>query len=113
VILLQDIYTLFEDKLADRLLSGELATALAKLEGRPWGEWKGARPISPKAVANLLAPFRIAPIEMRIGSRVLRGYRIEQFEDAFARYVAAATGTATVLRFRKSQHLPPARPGGT
>ena len=41
-----------------------------------------------KAIANLLDPFDISTVEMRIGHQVLRGYQIEQFEDAFARYVS-------------------------
>jgi hypothetical protein len=46
------------------------------------------KPITTKAIANLLAPFNIAPSEMRIGQQVLRGYHRDQFEDAFARYVS-------------------------
>jgi hypothetical protein len=35
----------------------------------------------------LLGPFDITPSEMRMGDRVVRGYSVAQFEDAFARYV--------------------------
>jgi putative DNA primase/helicase len=89
VMLLEDIYAITR-RSAERLPSGELAVALAQLEGRPWGEWKGGKPITKKAIASLLAPFKITPVEMRIGQQVLRGYHLEQFEDAFARYVSVA-----------------------
>ena len=87
VMLLQDIFRL-QPKFSKRLPSAQLASALAELEDRPWSEWRG-KPITAKAISGLLAPFGIRPNEMRQGSRVLRGYEIGQFEDAFARYVEA------------------------
>jgi Protein of unknown function (DUF3631) len=63
---------------------------LAQLEDRPWAEWKGGKPITANAIARLLAPFNIRPSERRMGARVLRGYQVAQFADAFARYVDAA-----------------------
>ena len=111
IMLLEDIHALFEHRAADRLSSAEMADALAELEGRPWGEGRGAMPISKKAIANLLAPFKIAPLEMRIGGHVLRGYRIGQFEDAFARYLPAVAqrallaGPATPLQPRSAEQV--------
>jgi uncharacterized protein DUF3631 len=90
VMLLEDIHALLPGLSGKQVPSAELVKALAQLEDRPWAEWKGGKPITPNAVAHLLAPFNIKPIEMRIGSRVVRGYRVAQFEDAFARYVEAA-----------------------
>jgi hypothetical protein len=99
VMVLDDIFTIFTNRSAESLTSEQLVTALAQMETRPWSEWIGATPITKTALAGLLAPFRIAPIEMRIGPKVLRGYRIEQFDDAFARYVgAAAKQNATALQ---------------
>jgi len=99
VMVLEDIFAIFMNQSAKRLTSEQLVTALAQLEARPWSEWIGAKPITKTALAGLLAPFRIAPIEMRMGPKVLRGYQIEQFEDAFARYVAAAASqTAAPLQ---------------
>lgn len=89
VMLLEDIYAVTRHS-KDQLPSSQLAADLARIDGRPWAEWKGGQPITSKAIANLLAPFDITPAEMRSGLRVLRGYRIGQFEDAFARYVTAA-----------------------
>jgi putative DNA primase/helicase len=89
VMLLEDLYVVFSAHTTGRIPSGELVANLIQLEDRPWSEWRGGRPITKKAVANLLAPFRIGPCEMRVGSQVLRGYDFAQFEDAFARYVSA------------------------
>ena len=55
--------------------SNALAVFLKNLEGRPWSEWKGGKAITQKAIANLLAPFDISPVEIRVGHQVLRGYR--------------------------------------
>jgi Protein of unknown function (DUF3631) len=88
VMLLEDISLFFKSQEKCRVSSNELAVFLKGLEGRPWSEWKGGKAITQKAIANLLAPFDIAPVEMRVGHQVLRGYQMEQFEDAFARYVS-------------------------
>jgi Protein of unknown function (DUF3631) len=88
VMLLEDIALYFKSQEKHRVSSNALAVFLKSLEGRPWSEWKGGKAITQKAIANLLAPFDIAPVEMRVGHQVLRGYQMEQFEDAFARYVS-------------------------
>lgn len=89
VMLLEDIYTVSRNSAGD-LPSADLAIALTKFDNRPWADFKGGQPITAKAIANLLIPFRIEPVLMRKGQKVLRGYRVAQFEDAFARYVPAA-----------------------
>jgi putative DNA primase/helicase len=90
VMLLEDIHALLPGFGGKQVPSADLVKALAQLEDRPWAEWKGAKVITQNAIAHLLAPFNIKPFEMRMGSRVVRGYRAAQFEDAFARYVEAA-----------------------
>jgi putative DNA primase/helicase len=100
VMLLEDIALYFKSQEKRQVSSNALAMFLNSLEGRPWSEWKGGKAITQKAIANLLAPFEIAPVEKRVGHQVLRGYQIEQFEDAFARYVSKGpTQSATPLHF--------------
>jgi hypothetical protein len=99
VMLLEDIHTVMGGHNAEWIPSAELVKALVQLEDRPWAEWKGGKPITTNAVARLLAPFNIRPFEMRMGTRVLRGYQVSQFADAFARYVDAARAqSATALQ---------------
>ena len=88
IMLLEDICLYFNSQEKRRVSSNALAAYLKGMEGRPWSEWKGGKAITQKAIANLLAPFDIVPVEMRVGHQVLRGYQMEQFEDAFARYVS-------------------------
>jgi hypothetical protein len=87
IMLLEDICLYFQSQEKRRVSSSALSMFLKSLDGRPWHEWKGGKAITQKAIANLLAPFDISTVEMRVSNQVLRGYQIEQFEDAFARYV--------------------------
>ena len=86
IVLLVDIKCVVQEWKAEHISSADLVRELAKLEGRPWSEWRGGQPITQNALARMLADFEIAPTVFRDGAKVLRGYRIEQFADAFARY---------------------------
>ena len=92
--LLGDIQAIFKRRAHDaennswwhELSSTALAEALAAMEGRLWAEWRQGKAITPNAVAKLLKPFGIEPKHDLGEKKNLRGYRIAQFVDAFARY---------------------------
>lgn len=87
-MLLSDIADLFGKEQTDKLPSSKIATALAEIEGRPWAEWgKHRRPISPNQIANQLHRFSIAPKVIRVGEETARGYLLEDFQEAFDRYL--------------------------
>jgi Protein of unknown function (DUF3631) len=94
-LLLGDIRDIFakraanEVEPADRIPSTVLAEALAEIEGRPWAEYgKNDKPITPGKLARLLKPLVIAPDSVRIDEkRTLKGYYLNQFEEAFSRYL--------------------------
>jgi putative DNA primase/helicase len=94
VLLLEDIHAVLTAHTGERIQSADLVKALVQFEDRPWAEWKGGKGITTHAVARLLAPFNIKPFEMRNGPRVVRGYQVAQFEDAFARYVETTRAQA-------------------
>lgn len=83
----------------DRIRSADLVRYLSQREGQPWAEWGPLRrPITTHALARLLKAFGIAPVTMRFNRRTKdgevtskpdKGYAQGQFEDAFARYLAA------------------------
>jgi hypothetical protein len=52
---------IFDALAVDRLSSIEITDALAQMEDRPWPEWKGGKPITPRQLAKLLEPFRRGP----------------------------------------------------
>jgi hypothetical protein len=45
-------------------------------------------------LARLLKPFEVSPECIRVGGKTLRGYLVEQFRDAFRRYLRAASFSA-------------------
>ena len=92
IILLRDIQVAFAEHKVDRLSSARLVSILTEKEGHLWREWKGNQPSTPNALARLLDGFNIHPGEVRIKDQVLRGYKIEQFADAFSRYVPVGDG---------------------
>jgi putative DNA primase/helicase len=92
VQLLADVRATFEDKKSDRLMSADLTAALVAMEGRPWGEWRGGKPLSSHSLARLLKPFGVIPTTMRFGERTAKGYEVSQFGECFEAYLGQAGG---------------------
>ena len=82
--LLHDIYAVFEEIGAAFILSTDLATSLAALDSRPWGEWKNGKPMTPRALADRLKTFGILPRPNEKGTA--RGYARDRFQDVWSRY---------------------------
>jgi putative DNA primase/helicase len=87
VKLLGDIQRIFTDRQADRLPSAEMAEMLSKMEDRPWPEWHHGKPITPRQIAKLLEPFGVSPGTIRTAAGTVKGYKFEDFNDAFVRYI--------------------------
>jgi hypothetical protein len=92
--LLADIRQVFESQGVDRIPSVELATALAEIETSLWGEWSHGKPLTAPRLARLLKPFEVLPECIRVGDKTLRGYLVEQFRDAFRRYLRAESSSS-------------------
>ena len=104
VELLADLRDLFARRRAERLKSEEVVQALATMEERPWPEWRAGKPMSAQQLARQLAPFEVTPQTIRFAENTVRGYRLEQFTDAFARYLPALPATgATCLQTGTSE----------
>ena len=88
-MVLAEIKVLFDAEAGDKLSSEGVCEKLAEMEGRPWADFgKARKPISKNQLARILKDFKIAPDNLRIGDRVVKGYRRHQFEDAWATYLA-------------------------
>jgi len=85
--LLADIRQIFTDEAADQLPSEALVRALVQMDDRPWPEWLNGKPLSKAGLAKALRPFDIRPRTIREGSTTPKGYRLQDFNDAFARYL--------------------------
>ena len=89
VALLADLRELFSREPSGVLFTREILAALHKDETRPWPEWKNGKPITDRQLAAQLKEFRIMPKTVRRGSKTEKGYKLEWFEDALARYLPA------------------------
>jgi putative DNA primase/helicase len=94
IMVLDDIREMFEERGADKLFSEEMAKTLGDRDDRPWSEWKGDKPITQRQLARLLEPFDIKPKQVRIGAKSNKGYKLEDFADAFLRYPPVRSETS-------------------
>jgi putative DNA primase/helicase len=86
--LLRDLRELFDAEPSGVLFSEEIVVRLISREERGWAEMgKARRPLSKVSLARLLDRFRIRPDTVRRGNDVAKGYRRDQFEDAWQRYL--------------------------
>ena len=91
VELLTDIRDVYANQRVDRMSSTGLCDLLALLEERPWGTWKHGKPMTPVQLARVLKPFRVSSRTVRLeGQGTSRGYLIEDFADAFTRYISSS-----------------------
>lgn len=90
--LLADIREVFGD--AGHLTTAELLNRLHNLEDAPWEDWYG-KPLTGRALAKLLGPYRVVPVYKRVRGEPSRGYFRSEFEDAFRRYVPESATSAT------------------
>ena len=87
ILLLQDIYSIFEKSGADRMHSAEIVRKLIEMEDRPWPEYRRGFPLTPTSMAKVLAPFGIRPLQMKLGGNNRHGYMHASFQDIFRRYL--------------------------
>lgn len=90
VLLLAHIRELFRSLDATSLQSSYLVHKLNENEEWPWGEWRGGKPISARGVAMKLKRYGVRPNQKSAGSF----YSAADFEDAWARYLPALTGSS-------------------
>jgi hypothetical protein len=86
-LLLGDIRKIFRVAKVDRLFSRHLVDGLTRIMDRPWREIRRGGPINELWLAQQLAPFEIYSRSVRIGDFTSKGYALEDFQDAFARYL--------------------------
>ncbi|WP_137820941.1 DUF3631 domain-containing protein [Pseudomonas sp. D(2018)] len=103
--LLASIRDAFDNRRAERLSTADLLEALAEDEEAPWAAWNRGKPMTPHQLAKRLSEFGIKPTTQRIGyKKAAKGYKREQFEEAFRRYLSAGTPKTSVTPLQPSNH---------
>jgi len=75
----------------ERVRTSDLLRELHAVEDGPWKKYGYRRePLEADDLARLLKPYGIRPMQMKVGSEKVRGYRGADFGDAFERYGAEA-----------------------
>jgi hypothetical protein len=91
--LLTDIREAFEAD--DHLPTAELLRRLHELDEAPWADWYG-KPLTARALARLLEPYRVSPVLSRHEGGRARGYFRTDLEDSFRRYVPVSAPVTPV-----------------
>jgi Protein of unknown function (DUF3631) len=87
--LLADCKRVFDSQSVDRIATTDLIDALAADEEAPWADWYGTGHIKPRSLAKLLRRYKILSGSVRFTEEMtLKGYKRDQFEDAWRRYLA-------------------------
>ena len=89
VSLLTGIKVCFDQNGSDRMRSRDLVDRLVASEDSTWRGSNKASRLTQGELARLLAPFDIETRDIRFDNGVFKGYRKEDFEDAWARYLPA------------------------
>jgi hypothetical protein len=84
--LITDVYVVFTETGEERLRTADLIEHLSEIEESPWGDWYG-KPITAQALSKLLKAYRIRTMPVWTHGETARGYKVEQFADAFQRVV--------------------------
>jgi hypothetical protein len=87
----------------DVIASTALIEKLVADEDRPWATWrKGEKPITPRGLARLLDPLDVHVDQYKVAGERIRGYRIDAFADAIARYLPSQAS----MRYRTNKTGP-------
>jgi hypothetical protein len=86
VQLLGDCRRIYHERDVDRLTTEALLEALHDLDESPWHDLRG-KPIDARGLARRLRKYDVRPDVHRFDDGAKRGYRIEDFHDAWTRYL--------------------------
>ncbi len=102
--LLGDIQNIFETKRIDRISTADLIVALCDDEEAPWSTYNRGKPIVPRQFKKQLEPYQIESKKIRIDFKEARGFELNQFNDAFTRYLTPPRLYLSIrLKYPKTQ----------
>ncbi len=86
--LLADIKAVFDRKGVQRISMADLLAALCEDDEAPWKTWNRGREMTPRQLGKKLREYGIESQPVKIAYETSKGYKVEQFADAFARYLS-------------------------
>ncbi|QQS05032.1 MAG: DUF3631 domain-containing protein [Fibrobacterota bacterium] len=89
--LLADIREVFQSRGEDKLSTKSLLADLTKDEEKSWATFNRGLPMKPPQLAKRLSGYGISPGTIRTFEGTPKGYRLEQFKEAFDRYLKSGT----------------------
>jgi hypothetical protein len=104
--LIRDIAAVFSANGHDRMKTADLLAELHENEDSPWGDWYG-KPLSPHGLSRLLKPYRIRTMPVWTDGKTVKGFKVEQFADAFAQL---GVRTVRTVRSESGSHAAPNPP---
>jgi hypothetical protein len=96
------------------LTSKEIVTTLNADADLPFQDYRKGVGINAHGLARMLAPYGVGPLQMRVGQDRIRGYKREQFDRVWARYLSDdETPPATPAQVSGTNGTSVTNPGGT
>jgi hypothetical protein len=102
--LIRDIHEVFTTSDADALKTSDLLDGLYVIEESPWGDWYG-KTLSAHGLSKLLKTYRIKTMPVWVDGKTVRGYKLDQFADAYSRVVSVRS-VSGVRPEARSQAVP-------
>lgn len=96
--LLTDIKAAFERKRANKMFSTDLLAALCEDTEAPWATWNRGREMTARQLSERMKSFGLKPHDIRIGTENSKGYSLDKFRDAFARYLPLVPDSSATPR---------------
>ena len=91
--LLADIKAVFDRQGVQRISMADLLAALYEDDEAPWKTWNRGREMTLRQLGKKLREYGIESQPVKIAYETSKGYKVEQFEDAFARYLSLSPTT--------------------
>jgi len=97
VRLLRDIHGFFSSTGCDRVKTADLLASLHDVEESPWGDWYG-KTLSAQGPVEAAQAVPDQDDAVKVDGETVRGYKAEQFSDAFARALSVTGVTGVTSR---------------
>lgn len=86
-LLLGDIRDIFNKHNDIKISSADLVNKLTEDKDKLWCEYKNGKALTQSSLATILKPFNIKSSTIRIQTKTLRGYELNQFKNTFDIYL--------------------------